>query len=155
MNVKTRPATLKDLEVLLGFEQGVIKFERQFDKTLKPHKTHYYNIPQLITAKHIQFIVAEYQGKIISCGYARITTSKPYLKHEQHAYLGFMFVTPNFRGKGVNKLIIEALKKWIISQNIFELRLEVYYNNIGAIKAYEKAGFKKHMIEMRLGDSFE
>ncbi len=49
------------------------------------------------------------------------------------------------------KKIIETLKKWSIAQNITELRLEVYHDNIAAIKAYEKIGFTKHMIQMRMG----
>jgi hypothetical protein len=31
------------------------------------------------------------------------------------------------------------------------MRLDVYYGNTDAIKAYEKAGFVKHMVEMRVG----
>jgi GNAT superfamily N-acetyltransferase len=33
------------------------------------------------------------------------------------------------RGKGVNAVIIEALKEWCRSQNITELRLDVYHDN--------------------------
>jgi len=51
----------------------------------------------------------------------------------------------------VNQKIIEALMQWSASQNVYELRLDVYYDNLTAIRAYEKAGFKKHMIEMRMG----
>jgi GNAT superfamily N-acetyltransferase len=61
-----------------------------------------------------------------------------------------MYVLPEYRGKGINKKIIEHLKNWASLQNIKELRLEVYYKNIPAIKAYEKIGFSKHMLEMRL-----
>ena len=56
---------------------------------------------------------------------------------------------PEFRGKGVNSKLIEELKKWSQLQGITEMRLEVYHQNISAIKAYEKFGFSKHMIEMR------
>ncbi|XHR98302.1 GNAT family N-acetyltransferase [Mucilaginibacter sp. UC70_90] len=62
----------------------------------------------------------------------------------------FMYVLPAYRGMGVNQAIIEELKKWIVEQGLTEIRLEVYNDNIGAIKAYEKAGFKKRMIEMRI-----
>ncbi len=65
-------------------------------------------------------------------------------------YLGFMYVDPNHRGKEINKKIIEALKDWASSQNIPELRLDVYAENASAIKAYEKAGFTKHMVAMRM-----
>ncbi len=87
---------------------------------------------------------------IIGSGYARIENAKPYLQHQQHAYLGFMYVDPNHRGKGINKEIIAALSNWCFLQNITELRLDVYENNEAAIKAYEKVGFAKHMIAMRM-----
>lgn len=145
-----RPATLEDLPVLLRFEQGVIVAERPMDPTLKEVHTNYYDIEKLIRASYVEILVAEVEQQIIASGYARIETSKPYLKHEQHAYLGFMYVAPEFRGRGVNRLIIEGLKKWSHTQNINELRLEVYVVNEGAIKAYEKVGFSAHMIEMRM-----
>lgn len=105
----------------------------------------------MITASYVEIVVAELDHEIIGSGYARVENSKPYLKHQRHAYLGFMYVDPNHRGKGVNKKIIEALKQWATSQNITEMRLNVYHNNLTAIKAYENAGFTKHMIEMRMG----
>jgi len=48
-------------------------------------------------------------------------------------------------------MIIDALKAWALSCNITELRLDVYYANTSAIRAYEKAGFSQHLINMRLG----
>lgn len=146
-----RPATINDLPILLRFEQGVINTERPFDTTLKTEDTHYYDLKEMIMASHIQLMVAELNGKIIGSGYARIERSKPYLKHSNHAYLGFMYVEPAHRGKGVNKLIIEALEQWIILQGIKEIRLDVYYENEAALKAYRKIGFTKHMIQMRKG----
>jgi ribosomal protein S18 acetylase RimI-like enzyme len=45
---------------------------------------------------------------------------------------------------------METLKAWATTHRISELRLEVYAENLSAIKAYEKVGFQKHMIEMRI-----
>ncbi|MES2778171.1 MAG: GNAT family N-acetyltransferase [Bacteroidota bacterium] len=146
----TRKATINDLEMLFQFEQGVIEAERPYDTTLKNGLIHYYDLKEMIDAPHVEVIVAETNSKIIGSGYARIEKAKPYLKHDHHAYLGFMFVHPEHRGKGINKKIIEALKKWAISRDVKELRLDVYFDNISAIKAYEKIGFAKHMIEMRM-----
>lgn len=145
-----RKATLNDLEKLLRFEQGVIKAERPFDVTLKPDPIHYYDIEEMIRASHIELVVAELNGKIVGSGYARLEDAKPYLQHAKHAYLGFMYVDPDYRGKGINQNIIEALKTWSASQNVTEMRLDVYFNNDSAIRAYEKAGFTKHMVEMRM-----
>jgi ribosomal protein S18 acetylase RimI-like enzyme len=148
--ILTRKATLKDIDTLLVFEQGVIKAERPFDTTLKPDPLHYYDIEEMITTPYIELVVAELVNKIIGSGYARLENSKHYLQHSKHAYLGFMYVDPNYRGKGVNQKIIEALKNWTVLQNVTEMRLDVYFNNDIAIKAYEKAGFTKHMVEMRM-----
>ncbi len=145
-----RKATLNDLETLIRFEQGVIEAERPFDSTLKKEFTHYYDLEEMIKLSSVEVVVAELDGEIVGSGYARIENSKPYLKHKQHVYLGFMYVDPNHRGKEINKKIIEALKDWASSQNIPELRLDVYAENASAIKAYEKAGFTKHMVAMRM-----
>jgi len=149
--ITIRKASINDLETLLRFEQGVINAERPFDSTLKRETTHYYDIKEMITASHVEIVVAELGNEIIGSGYARIENAKPYLKHQKHTYLGFMYVAPEHRGKGVVQKIIETLKQWSISENITEMRLEVYQNNLAAIKAYEKIGFTKHMIEMRMG----
>ena len=108
----------------------------------------------MLTAAHVEVVIAETDNKIIASGYARIDNSKSFLKHEKHAYLGFMYVLPEFRGKGLNKRIIDNLKNWATSQHINEFRLEVYYDNVAAIKAYEKIGFSRYSLEMRynLGD---
>jgi ribosomal protein S18 acetylase RimI-like enzyme len=146
-----RKASLKDMDILLLFEQAVINAERPFDKTIKRTATNYYNMHGLITAPHIELVVAQLGDQLIGSGYARIENAKPFLQHLQHAYLGFMYVDEKHRGKGINKMIIDELKKWAISKGMTELRLDVYIENAGAIKAYEKAGFSKLMIEMRMG----
>ena len=147
--VKIRKASLDDLEQLMIFEQDLIKTERPFDPTLKPDPIKYYDLKSLITSPLAEVVVAETDNKVIASGYARIDRSKPFLKHSTHAYLGFMYVLPEYRGQGINKQIMDALKNWAISQNITEFSLEVYYDNISAIKAYEKIGFSKYILEMR------
>jgi RimJ/RimL family protein N-acetyltransferase len=148
--VTVRTASLNDVETLLRFEQGVITAERPFDTTIKDGDTNYYDIVEMIKSPHIEIVVAEINNQVIGSGYARIEDSKPYLKHQKHGYLGFMYVEPAHRGKGINQKIIDTLKDWCAAQNITELRLQVYHDNLGAIKAYEKVGFVKLMLKMRM-----
>lgn len=150
LKVIVREAHIDDLETLLEFEQGVIEYERQFDPTLKLEHAQYYDIPLMIEASHIQLLVAEIDGELVGSGYARIEEAKPYLQHQSYAYLGFMYVSEKHRGKGVNKLIFEGLKDWILTRGIHEVRLDVYNQNESAIKAYEKVGFVKHLDNMRM-----
>jgi GNAT superfamily N-acetyltransferase len=149
--INIRKATLKDLDKLLEFEQGIITAERPFDPTLKDGKISYYNIEKMISATDVEVVVAVLNESIIGSGYARIENAKPYFNHEKYAYLGFMYTDPKHRGKGVNAQIIESLTTWVRSQDVFEMRLDVYNDNPSAIKAYEKVGFKKHLINMRIG----
>lgn len=146
-----RTATLADIEHLRILEQGVIIAERPYDSTLKDDPLQYYNLDELITSSSSKVVVAEKDGQLIASGYARIQPTKHYTKHARFAYLDFMFVQPEFRGQGINQRIMDALKDWAKEQGLTEMRLEVYHGNEPAIRAYEKYGFKKVMIEMRMG----
>ena len=148
-----RTAKLEDLEVLLEFEQGLIEAERPMDPTLAPNPISYYDLSEMIHLDTAEVIVVEKDAQLVASGYAKIKKARHYLDHEYCSYLGFMYTRPEFRGKGVNKLIVDELKKWSISKGLKEIRLTVYDDNIAALKAYEKVGFKKHLIEMRLTDS--
>lgn len=148
--ITTRSATLEDIPVLLEFEQGVIDAERPMDKTLKLEDTYYYNIPNLIKEPSIQLSIAEVDGVIAGCGYAKIIEARDCFQFNQYAYLGFMFTKEEFRGIGVNKKIIDNLYDWSLSKGVYEIRLEVYPSNKSAIKAYEKSGMKTSMLTMRV-----
>jgi ribosomal protein S18 acetylase RimI-like enzyme len=145
----TRSATVEDLDALLQFEQGIVAAERPFDPTLKAGEIHYYDLKALILAPDSEVIVATAGSEIVGSGYAQIRLAKNYNAHERFAYLGFMYVKPEFRGRGVNGLVLEALTNWIKSQGISEIRLEVYAENEAAKRAYEKAGFTPNLLEMR------
>lgn len=151
MPITVRTATSTDLPTLLRFEQGVISAERPMDPTIKDGPINYYDLHFLLNSPHIHLVVAETDGALIGSGYARIDPSRHYLRHTHHAYLGFMYVEPAWRGRGVNQLIVEALKDWARSRNLTELRLDVYTVNDTAIRAYEKAGFSPYLINMRMG----
>ncbi len=149
MPITIRHATTSDLPTLFEFEQGVIARERPFDPTLKAGHIHYYELEKMLQQDHVMIAVAEVDGLVVGSGYARIETAKPYLEHEQYAYLGFMYVREAYRGRGINAKIIETLEQWSFSRGIKELRLEVYVDNENAIRAYEKQGFGKLMYVMR------
>ncbi|MFT4669967.1 MAG: GNAT superfamily N-acetyltransferase [Flavobacteriaceae bacterium] len=150
MNYIVRKANLKDMPILLDFEQGVIEVERPMDSTLQDGRISYYDITELITSENSEVFVVEIDTKIVASGYAKIMKDKTYLKHDKQGYLGFMFVLEDFRGRGYNKLILDTLMSWCKERGIFEIRLDVYDMNEAALRAYEKAGFKKHLINMRM-----
>jgi len=146
----TRKATLDDIEALRTFEQGLIKAERPFDETLKADPIQYYDLEYLLTDENIRLVVVEVGQQIIACGYPRIKKAKPYAQYSFYSYLGFMFVQDEFRGKGINQLVIEALTQWSLEQGVNMIHLDVFTENAAAVRAYKKVGFKEYLVEMRM-----
>ncbi|SDG19237.1 GNAT family N-acetyltransferase [Chitinophaga filiformis] len=147
--IVTRKATLNDLPVLNDFLRQLVNAERPFDVTIKDDTVLYYDPRTFIESDNAELLVLDKDGTPVGCGYADIRQAKSYLKHEEYAYLGFMYVMPEYRGMGLNQQLIAALKQWTLSKGIREVRLDVYEENISAVKAYEKAGFKKLLSTMR------
>jgi RimJ/RimL family protein N-acetyltransferase len=147
---KVRKARLEDLPILQQFKLGLIQAELPMDETIKEDTTSYYDLKELIQSSESDIFVVELDEKIVASGYAKIMKDRPYLKHDKQGYLGFMFVPQDFRGRGFNKLILDALTTWCKERGVFEIRLDVYDVNQAALRAYEKAGFKKHLITMRM-----
>jgi len=150
MDVIIRSARKDDLSTLLEFEQGVIDAERPMDVDLKIDHINYYNIEALIESAQCELAVAEIGGIIVGSGYAKIMDAKSWHTFDRYAYLGFMYTLPNYRGKGINPMLVNYLKDWCRSKGVMNLALEVYHNNPGAIRAYEKVGFEPRLVEMRI-----
>ena len=148
--VVIRDATANDLDILLQFEQAIIAAERPFDPTIKPNPVSYYDLEAYITRDDVKVTVAEVDGEIVASGYALTKQARHYLDHQDYAFLGFMYCKPEQRGQGIIQKIIEALKQWALEKGLTEVRLTVYQDNLRAVKAYEKSGFKSHINEMRI-----
>lgn len=150
MTVEIRKAIETEISTLLSFEKGIIEAERPFDNTLKEGEIHYYDIIELIKNRNAEVLVAVVDDEIVGSGYAKIIRAKPYHKHGEYAYLGFMYVKPAFRGQGISQKILRKLIDWAKSKNLTEVRLEVYDENKIAKNAYLKAGFTPNLLEMRM-----
>lgn len=145
-----RDATTNDIPMLLQCEQQVIRAERPFDATIKNGTVTYYDLQGLLDNPRAKVLVACAGDAIVATGYALEKPARHYLDHETYAYLGFMYTASTYRGKGINGRIISSLQQWARGQGLLELRLTVYNDNEPAMRAYEKVGFKKHIVEMRM-----
>lgn len=148
--MRLRLAQPDDLPTLLEFEQGVIEEERPYNDSIKRTNISYYDLPHLLTDTNTNLQVVERDGRVVGCGYAQLRPSKAAFRHDKHAYLGFMYVEPGFRGQGINKLIIESLINWSREKGVCDFYLDVYARNGAAVRAYEKAGFIPIQVEMKL-----
>ncbi|MBW3518615.1 GNAT family N-acetyltransferase [Flavobacterium sp. NKUCC04_CG] len=150
INTIIRTATAADLPQLNVFLQQLVDAERPFDPTLKQGELFYYDISKMIDDSTTEVLVAEVNNQLIGCGYAQLRSTKDFQIHDAFGYIGFMFVTPEYRGQGISNLLLIQLKNWLLNKGVSEIKLEVYYENTAAIRAYEKAGFKKFTTTMRM-----
>lgn len=134
-SVNYRQAELSDLSQLLELEQRVIETERHFNSSIKAGNATYYDIKHLISDDNSYLIVAEHPGVIIGTGYAQIRTSKASLEHNIHSYLGFIYVSTEFRRQGINKRILDMLIDWSRQKGAHNIYLDVYARNSNAIRA--------------------
>jgi len=58
------------------------------------------------------------------------------------AYVEELVVNPDFRGKGIGKVLMDHAIAWAKDQNFPGIMLETQDNNVPACKLYEKCGFK-------------
>lgn len=145
-----RKSQLSELSQLLEFEQKIIQAERSYGITIRDDEINYYDLEEFIKSDNSEVVVAELDGQLIASGSAKIKKSDSYLTHDYHSYLGFMYVAPEHRGKGVISLIMKSLMEWSKQKGVAEICLDVYHKNDAAIKAYEKIGFTPNLVEMRL-----
>ena len=142
---------MDDVNDIRSLEKGIVKHERTLTDNLKTGEDlYFYDIPSIIndTEKSL-LVVVEDDGKVIGCGFGQIRKNAHYYQQEQFGYIGMMSVLENYRGQGLGGKIIEALFDFFRQKNIKEVKLQVVAGNEGAIRSYEKMGFKDHLLEMK------
>ena len=149
MNI--RIATEKDLKTLLEFEQMLIAHERPHDPTLKQNEQiHYYDLPALMDSDNSEVFVAEIDQEIVATGYGVIENNKSKYIEAKRGYIGFIVVKDEFRRQGIADKILKHLLKWFEDREVYEAMLRVYDTNESAVKLYEKLGFQKGLVEMKI-----
>lgn len=149
--MKIRIATTDDLDELLEFEQKLIAHERPHDPTLKQngHIT-YYDLDALMKSVDSEVLVADIEDEIVGTGYGVIEDNKSKYTEAKYGYIGFIVVRDEFRRQGIADKIIKHLFKWFIEKGVSEAMLKVYDTNVGAVRLYEKLGFHKGLVEMKI-----
>ena len=149
-NLTIKSAQAEDLNTLLRFEQGVVEAERPFEPTFISGKIKYYDLEPMIYDPKTEIAVACLGEDCIGSGYIRIESGQSYHQHEHFGYVGFIYVLDKYRGRGYSQQILDYLINWAAARNVYEVRLDVFEQNQAAVRAYEKAGFQRLLIKMRL-----
>lgn len=80
-------------------------------------------------------LVIKHQNQTVGCGAFRPM-------EEGVAEVKRMFVHPDYRGKGLSKIILTALEDWIKEKQYTYIKLETGNKNIAALSLYPATGYE-------------
>ena len=118
-------------EIIALLEDG----ERYSASLYRAESNHHLPV-DVLRAAHVRFLVArDDAGRAVATGAVVLFGSWAELKR--------MWVVPELRGRGVSKIILDALQAEAKAQGLRCLRLETGVENHAALALYERAGFRR------------
>ena len=146
-----RDAEPKDAEEIIIMVKQVMKESGFF-----PHTAEEFNITVDHEIEYMKstalFLLAEIDGKIVGSA----TLDRSDLKKLEHNVTFGITILKEYCGLGIGSILMEKVIEWTKSEGVEKIELEVFENNISAIKLYNKFGFleegrRKKMIKTNEG----
>ncbi len=131
-----RPATQKDLSVLLGLIRALAEYEKlshAVTGSIEALQEHLFG-----ANPYIEAIVAEYGGQAV--GFALFFHNYSTFLAKPGIYLEDLFVLPQFRRLGIGKAVLSYLAQLAISRNCGRFEWSVLDWNESAIAFYQRMG---------------
>ena len=151
-NLKIRKATIKDLSIILRFQEKSFGEMKKYVKGItKKGKLFVYlksEIKKILISPKGYFTIAEVNGQPVGCGFARIERfNGDWSKYKKRGHLGLLFVEKKFRRKGIAEAIQDERIRWLKSKGVKFVYNRIFAGNRPSLKMKEKKGFKPYMIE--------
>lgn len=85
-------------------------------------------------------LVAEREGRVLGFVYA--VTNRDYFSGEPHAYVEDLAISPDARGLGLARDLMQAVEAWASTRGYRRIRLAVWFQNLRARGLYEHLGYQ-------------
>lgn len=136
--VAIRPARAADIDTLILLLRALFAIEADFAADEEKQRS---GLQMLLESKRACLLVAENESGIIGMctGQMVISTAEggPALLVED------VVVHESFRGRGVGRMLMEALQKWAAVNNATRLQLLADRNNVPALDFYRRLGWQQ------------
>jgi ribosomal protein S18 acetylase RimI-like enzyme len=97
-------------------------------------------------SENSRIILAQDSGRIVGYSYAVIIEANPAMaKRDKYGYIHDLFIIPEYRRRGIGKQLFDEILKWLHSQDIERVELEVIVGNYLANSFWKKQGFSDHV----------
>jgi ribosomal protein S18 acetylase RimI-like enzyme len=81
-------------------------------------------------------LFAEVDGILVGLAWGRVSREVP-----ERANLYQMWVDPEYRGRGIGRMLVDAVITWAREKDLDALELDVTISNAPAVRLYRRAGF--------------
>lgn len=146
-----RPAAIKDLRVIQGLNIRLCEKEKEeFDQhidlawTSGEPGTRFFS--DRIDKEDGCIFVAISDKQIVGYLAGSLTAAEEYRDIGRIAELDNMFVIEEYRGKGIGTKLYDRFKRWCRSRKVSKIRVQASAGNIGAIRFYQRNGFKDYTL---------
>ncbi|MEK7476117.1 MAG: GNAT family N-acetyltransferase [Candidatus Coatesbacteria bacterium] len=104
-----------------------------------------------LKGRNTAVLVAEDDGRL--AGYVQVgirdAMRLPVLKRRRFGYVSNLGVGRRWRRRGVGRLLMQAAHQWLRQRHIREIELNVWSFNRGALRFYERLGYR--FLSHRMG----
>ena len=144
-----------DEPAILSFINGLQDYEAGFepDRRRDPDfaAQHWRELQHRCAEKHGIMLIAEDADKAVGWAFAYEQHGELFIvePERRHGFLAEIFVSPEARGKGLGRALIEACEDWARGRGHKLLTIGVLAKNPGAIRAYQTSGYAPYAITMR------
>jgi len=86
-------------------------------------------------------LVALDRGRVVGYSYSLIIDPSDLMKRKKYGYVHDVFITKDYRRRGIGEKMYEEILKWFHSQNIDCVELQVIVKNEAAVSFWRKHGY--------------
>ena len=147
-----RKATPNDLPIVKQLMLALYHSDRQYDALfyeLHPEEHADEEYSSRIRGEDGVCYIAELEGEIIGCLTGALSVV-PGEHPARRTRLEKVFVKERFRDLGVGSALVEAFVQWNKEIGVNRIFVRAYAENAGAIKLYERFGFRPYILGLLL-----
>ena len=143
-----------DATALRRLEVQLQEFERTVEPTLPtgeqmadPYIAHLF---ECCAKWHGRMFVAEDDGAVVGfvCVYGRVPQEELDENPEPYGFVSDLVVMPTHRNAGIGQQLLAAAEAYARECGVAELKIGVLQRNGGALRLYERLGFRQVRIEL-------
>jgi ribosomal protein S18 acetylase RimI-like enzyme len=152
--ITVRPGTPRDLTVIGRLGALLVREHHDFDPqrfiaaTSQTEKSYGSFLGTQLAEPNIFILVAERDGEVIGYTYAGVE-GPDYMSLRGPAGVFYdIVVDPDHRGQGVGRMLLDATLKALKARGAPRVVLSTAEQNVAAQRLFDRAGFRRTMIEM-------